>query len=339
MTNTTNISPGSFFTSSSTSTVSTGWNDLQSVNYADWATISTPQPAQATTQAGWTEKHGSYYFEDDPDCIHRFHEHRTVRKSMNVQAGVTPVWTEALELNLVEKVWRHYHDHPWPGIPTWTHPELDLDKLETQSLRKYPLPPFKIEYQTYQEIRLRLYNTVISIKGNPFWVKQISNSPAGWRLAVWDGLEVYQVLYKDLQDLRSMPPMYINVGHPGWLTRHPGRVYQQGMNRSNTSIRTIEGNSGLLNFDPSAFIHGFRNRRKQTWSKEIFSLMKHGDLSSIRLSDQVAVTAKKDGVLACYKGRALGRIQDNEVVVLDEDDLLQEWIEKATKDVGLELRG
>jgi hypothetical protein len=320
---------------------------LDDPSYQQWSTASTgifgqnaPQAVHAApSPSGWTEKPGSYYFEDDVDCIHRFQDHRATRKLMNAQANVHPIWSEEQELVLVEKVWRHFHDHPWPGVASWSHPDLDLDKLPSQSLRKYPLQPFKIEYQTYQEIRLRLYNTVIGVKGNPFWVTQIANTPQGWKLALWDGDKVYQVMYKDLQDLRSFPPMYINTGHTGWLCRHPGRVYQQGLNRHNTTLRNIEGNSGLMNFDPSGFISGFRRRTNRQWKKEFHELMEGGEMNNIRLSDEIAVTVKKDNVLACYKGRALGHIQGSEITVLDEDDLLQEWIEKSARQVGLELRG
>lgn len=314
--------------------------------YAQWQPF---QPAQGIASAGapqphpvppsdWTEKPGSFYFENDA-YAHHFNDRRVSMKAYNLTHNLQPNWSEQQEHKLVDKLWRTWFDEPWPGVQVWTHDVLDIDALPTQSLRKYKLQPFKINYETYQEIKLRLYNTVISIKGNPFWVKQIGNDGANkFKLAVTDGEKTYQVKYDDLQDLRTVPPMYITTSMTGWLTRHPGRVYQQGLNRSNTSLRSPDCEATLANFDPGAFLLGFKKRQNREWTPVFSDLIKSGELTNIRLSDEVAVQHKRNKVIACYKGRALGEIVDNEINLLDEDDALQGWIETAARKVNLELR-
>lgn len=290
-----------------------------------------PQPVSPD---GWSPKPGSHYFESS-NMAHIFNIRRAERQAVYAMEG--KAWTEQDEHKLVDKLWRNEYGEPWPGTTSWSYPDLDLDSLEALSVRKHPLQPFKLNYETYAEIKLRLYNTVISIKGHPFLVKAVGGDAPNWKLVVTDGVKTSVVKYSDLTDLRSIPPMYVTQNMPGWLCRAPGRVYQQGMNRQNTSLRSVDSNTLIAHFNPLEFINGFKNRTNRKWEMPHFSLMKTGELPSLRLSDDVAVTTRKGKVIACYKGRPLGAIVENTVKLFDEDDVLQEWIERSAKNVGLEL--
>jgi hypothetical protein len=59
----------------------------------------------------------------------------------------------------------------------------------------------------------------------------------------------------------------------------------------------------------------------------------------MRLSDEVAVFTKKgaDPIYVGYRGRVFGKMnEDNRVSALDEDDLIQPWINKHFEKVNLE---
>lgn len=301
------------------------------------AQVYTPQPQVTMPNTSWQPESPSFYFED-PSHQSMFKAHRNQRQMHNAGHRPGPVWTEEDELKLVDYLWIDWFDEPYPGN-TWTYDDLNLDTLEVKPLRKYELRPFKINYETYSEIKLRLLNTVISIKGHPFLVQKIANTTTGFKLAVTNGEKTQTVMYNDIIDLRTMPPMYINgSSYPGWMCRVPGRVYQQGMNRSNTILKSLDGKQNLTGLEAQHFIKTFHKRKTRKWDETLSSLLQNGEMGSLRMSDEVAVKVEKGKVLACYRGRFLGKIQDNDIIVGDEDDLLQQWIERSVKEVGLELR-
>ncbi len=318
------------FASGGISPTTTSW----SPNSLGQAMPQAAAPQAPQPSAGWSPKPGNHYF-GSTNMAHTFNIRRAERQAVYAMEG--KAWTEQDEHKLVDKLWRNEYGEPWPGTTSWSHPDLDLDSLEALSVRKHPLQPFKLEYETYAEIKLRLYNTVISVKGHPFLVKAVGGDAPNWKLVVTDGVKTSVVKYSDLTDLRSIPPMYVTQNMPGWLCRAPGRVYQQGMNRQNTALRSIDASSLIAHFNPLEFINGFKNRTNRKWETSHFSLMKTGELPALRLSDDVAVTTRKGKVIACYKGRPLGAIVENTVKLFDEDDVLQEWIERSAKNVGLEL--
>lgn len=311
-----------------------------------WAPTSTtpapqpaPQPAPSTPQefAGHPADH---YF---ADYHHRnfFTTKRVSQINYNKQTRPPPWWTEADELQLVNKLYMEWFNEMYDGDGNgdWTtkSPTLELDKIEPKIIQKRHLPPFKIDYQTFNEVRLRLLNTVILINGSPFYVGKIREKNNGFILGVFKGdREMKTVMFKDLQDLRSIPGMYLTTASTGWLCRIPGRVYQQGVNRNNTQFRTVNGKSVLFNLDPLSMINAIDKRQDRTWHHTYEGLMKDGELQAVRLSDDIAVQGTK--AEACYRGRVLGCIKDGEILCEDEDDLLQGWIEKAAKNVGLEMQ-
>lgn len=281
---------------------------------------------------------GDYYFDHVPYAT-SFVAHRDMKKQYNHGHRPGPSWLPADEIKLVDNLWKEWYGEPWPGPQGWDFETLDVPALEAIPLRKKEMPPFKINYDTYAEIKLRLLGTAISVKGHPFYVKHLRKTENGkFHLALSDGNKMYQAAYDDLTDLRSMPPMYVtHSGSAGWLCRSPGRIYQQGMNRSNTQLRSPDGAAAICSMEASSIVKAVRGRQIRKWNETMFSLMSGGEISNLRLTDEVAVRSRNNKIVACFRGRPLGAIKGNEVKVYDEDDLLQEWIENPVREAGLEL--
>lgn len=308
----------------------------------------TPQPAAPVPEPVQTEpgyENGVYvgmpadfYFDHQPYAS-SFEAHRQMKRAHNASHRPGPAWLPADELKLVDNLWKEWYGEPWPGPQGWDYNQLNVDALETVPLRRKEMPPFKINYDTYAEIKLRLLGTAISVKGHPFFVKHIRKAENGkFHLALSDGEKMHQVVYDDLIDLRSIPALYVtHSSTSGWLCRTPGRVYQQGMNRNNTQLRSADGAAAICNMEGLSIVKSIRGRQVRKWNETLSSLLIGGEINNLRLSDDVALRSKSGKILACYRGRALGRVQGDEIVLYDEDDLLQEWIEKPVKEAGLQM--
>jgi hypothetical protein len=334
--------PNNFTVGTGGAFTSTDWNSWSNsvMQPAEPAASTAPVPTSdpsipADPHVQWEGMPGSHYFEDAGHALY-FQQQRINKRDWNLSHyPQEPNWTYAKELSLVDKLHRDWFDEPYMGTTAWSYDDLNLDGLETVPLRKHDLQPFKINYDTLQEVKLRLNNTAISIKGHTFVVKAVRSDHGQFFLAVSDLNKTYKVNYKDLTDLRSIPAMYVGSG---WLCRIPARVYQQGLNRHNTLLKSVDCSSSISNMNPDQIVSQIRSRVKRSWDSTLLSLVSNGDLSNLTLSGDVAVKHEKGKVMACYRGRKLGYVQGNEVTVLDEDDLLQSWIEKPVKNVGLELR-
>lgn len=295
-----------------------------------------PQPQPQPPQSTFQPKPGSEYFLNSAHAA-MFEQKRTQRIHHNTANRLGPTWTEMDELDLLNHLHIQWFDEPWPGTngSSWVENVPPLPENEPL-LPTRSFPPFKIDYQTYPEIKLRLLNTVIAINGVPYYVKRIREHNGEFFLLVLGNTDKeYSVRYSSITDLRSPPPMYLTTNSTGWFCRYPARVYQQGVTRSNAHIRTIDGKSLLYNLDPLSFIRAIHRRQNKAWHTSYNDLMASGELSSARLTDNIAVVGKNK--ILCYRGRPLGKIENTTVHVEDEDDLQQQWIEKEVNSAGLEL--
>jgi hypothetical protein len=129
----------------------------------------------------------------------------------------------------------------WKNIP-----ELNVRELPEKDFGRVKLKPFKLEYDTLQEIRMRFHGTVIQIKGNPFYVSDLRKVKTKYYFLLEDHREQkHQVCVDDIDTFRGAPPGYVTMdGSHGFMTRVPARVNQQGMNTNNTSILRISNGSG-----------------------------------------------------------------------------------------------
>lgn len=320
-----------------------GWSPPSSQGQYDQGPVAVPPAPQAqpmSTNTQFTGEQPSYYF-SEPQYREYFRTARKSRILQNVQAGLNPSWTFEMEMALVNQCHTEWFGEPFEfGAPWTTGTRLDLTKLQTVRLRRKPLPVFKINYQSFPEIKLRLLGTVIAIKGHPFVVTKVKQIGDDFYLQVTGADEQpFVVLFSELDDLRSFPAMYITAKTTGWLSRTPGRVYQQGLTRQNTVIFSVDGTQLLQNIDPTRLVKDLAKRTNKTWNETLYSLTKSGELRSLRLTDDIAVLCKpeEEAILACYRGRVLGTIEEDAILPDDPDDCYQQWIETAVKDAGLHL--
>lgn len=278
------------------------------------------------------------YF-DKENVVQKFINHRRHHIDMRQAAGQEPLWTPEMEMSLVNEIHLVHYGEPYVAI-SWTEPELNVDALPVRPVNRRPLPAFKLPYQKLDEIQLRLNKTMITVKGNPFYIRSIKQAHGDFYLNMVDcDGKAWRSKYKDIPDLRSPPPLFItHEGATGWLQRIPERVYQQGLNRSNTIIRGLHSDGLVANFHPEKMCKTLASRTTRKWDNSLASLMQETAVKAVRLSDSVAAGRHGSHLMAYYKGRTLGAIKDDEVLLQDEDDLLQDWIVKDARDAGFRLR-
>lgn len=278
------------------------------------------------------------YF-DKESLVQRLVSHRHHLMQQRLANQQVPLWTPELELNLVNEIHMGHYGEPYVAI-SWTEPELNVDALPVMPVNRRALPAFKLPYQKLDEIQLRLNKTMIMVKGNPFYIRSIKQTNNQFYLNMVDPEgKAWRSKYSDIPDLRSPPPMFItDSGKTGWMQRIPERIYQQGLNRSNTMIRGLSSDSAVTTFNPEKMCKTIANRMNRKWDGTLATLMEETAINAVRLSDSVAAGRHGDKILAFYKGRTLGVIHGDEVKLQDEDDLLQDWIVRDARDAGFRLR-
>jgi hypothetical protein len=227
-------------------------------------------------------------------------------------------------------------------------PELDTDKLPNAFPGRPALPPFKLPYDTIEEVRMRLRQTVIFIKNHPFIVHDCQTNRKNpdvdgrFKLVLEDRDLKQSIIPLDkATDLRGCPPSYVvRDGQVGYLNRIPARVNTQGMTPQNTTIRRV-GTYGGLQFNLRSLVQFCAPRKAVKWSESLSELIVNDALREVRLDSNVAIFAKPstEKLYAEYKGRRIGEIKEQTVIPDDPDDLVQPWIVDDLRTVNLELRG
>lgn len=222
---------------------------------------------------------------------------------------------------------------------------LNLDKLKPGDpvIRDVRLPPFHIDYDSYEQINTKLNGTVIMIKDNPFFVSGVYDLNDGtFGLKVVDGAGgSYGILYEDVADCRPIAPGYVTKNSSVyWLYRGPERQNQQGMNHRNTFIKTV--NSSMVQGARSDFLlAALANRKDMRYEPVLATMILQGAVNHLRLSNNVAIfNANKKGapIGVEYMGRNFGLIVGGTVKVFDENDLRPSWIHKDLNAVNLVVR-
>lgn len=216
--------------------------------------------------------------------------------------------------------------------------ELKLDALEEKSLDRPRLQPFKIKYDTLEEVRMRFNKTVLMIKGHPFTVSDQRSVKDRLYLLLENpnGVKQY-IAVDDVPDFRPAPSVYVQCqSTAGYLTRLPARVNQQGMTSQNVSIRQV----GSRDFVPVR-VEQIRDSLAcygsiLKWDVKYAQLIDAGVVQTLRLSDRVAVYQRDKNCIAEYKGRRLGKM-DRHGVRLDDEDDSQPWLKKDLAKVELEI--
>jgi hypothetical protein len=122
------------------------------------------------------------------------------------------------------------------------------------------------------------------------------------------------------------------------LYRTSARQQKQGMENHNTFIRPVGNDGGSRRISSySETCRGLRDQHTLQWTTQYADLMtKARAFRSLRLSKDLAFYAS-DEVLAEYRGRFLGKVHDNVVVVSDTLDH-RPWIRNAVAQIGCELK-
>lgn len=226
--------------------------------------------------------------------------------------------------------------HIWKSIP-----ELNIRDLPEKDFGRVKLKPFKLEYDTLQEVSMRFRQTAIQIKGHPFYVSDVRKVKKQYYFLLENSRDQkFQVCLDEIDTFRGVPPGYVTLeGQHGYLSRIPARVNQQGMTTQNTSISQISTGSGFA-FNVKGIVQAIESKGKTLpWNPHYRNLMINRVIPEMRLSDEVAVFTKKgqDPIYVGYHGRVFGKMnEDQRVSALDEDDLIQPWITKHFQTVNLE---
>jgi hypothetical protein len=211
--------------------------------------------------------------------------------------------------------------------------------------RKVEQPVFKIEFETLEQIQLRLSGTLIFVGDELFLVQGITEGKnEGKRDFILQLIDyrsrTYRAWYSDPNiDLRSPDPQYILYNNrPAFMTRLARRQQQQGLHRHNTGIKYV-GESRFSNLDNYRELQkGLQYRDTIKWDAKLAELMlKARAIQSLRLSNNIAAWVKSDDLLVEYKGRPLGQLKEN-CILCDGDDAKQPWVKRDTAAAGLELR-
>lgn len=199
------------------------------------------------------------------------------------------------------------------------------------------LPKFKFPFETAADAALRWQNAVVLINQDPYIVAEIGRDLTFY-LHNSDG-ERFKVPYQDIPDLRTPEPRYCKSEYGyGYYFRKPSRVQTQGLVRDNTYLKMV-GTGGLNTMRPTETVKALRPMKNEIWTEPLGRYLREDVIPQIRLSNKLAAYHAGPNLKIEYKGRELGVIVEDAILVFDKDDLDQSWIHSAASEVGLRLRG
>lgn len=218
---------------------------------------------------------------------------------------------------------------------------LDLPEapvVKFGSKRRLQQPTLKLPFSSLHDIRLRLNGTMVFIGSTLYLVRDIFDVDGDFlmKLEDKDGKKFRSWYHRGDVDLRSLEPQYVTVSNvPGFVFRPPGRIQRQGMCNENLLFKHVgQSQDNAHRLDSYHELMKGLSTDINPWSPAFSSLMvKMRALPALRLSKNVAFFTDKDKVRAEYKGRLLGEVYDD-VVMLDEDDYRRPWIRDAVLQVG-----
>lgn len=195
--------------------------------------------------------------------------------------------------------------------------------MDTTGIPERGTPRFWIPYQSGDEIVMRLQNSIISVKSKPVHVHRVENVGNEFCLYLLDGEGGrFTLSYNDpAVDLRSPSPGYgvSKDGIVSYLVRRPERVQRQGMCTENTLKKTAGRKAWTVLQSQQEILQHLFGRKSRVVTKAILETMEEGLLHNVLLSPKVALVGKQSGIYAEYKGRTLGRVRGQGVVLSDED--------------------
>lgn len=261
------------------------------------------------------------------------------RTSINERVGtVITVWNERYIYQGQGRTNHLYHfiilrpEAAMPEVP-------DLDVASILDNQTPGLPPFKILYDTVEEARLRLTQTILMLKGRPFLVDLAGGSNDKILLVVSDSAgKKHKILLNDIPDFRACPPRYITYdSHAYYLCRIPARVSQQGMTSNNTYAKMV-GTANLGPVNRHSLLKSLEDKKVLPWNETVDGLLRDGHVRDLRLSTEVSVYRNKAKLFVEYRGRDVGPLKEDTVTPDFSDDGHCRWITRAMTDVSLKVR-
>lgn len=219
------------------------------------------------------------------------------------------------------------------------YPLLDIPPIRPK--RRVNMPTFRLEFDNVSDISRRLKNTAVYIGGELFFVVAIHDEDKEFVLYLSDGKsQKSRIAYNSKEiNLRAPEPRYITSPKLGVLYcyRIPVREQQQGLSRTNTVLKEIIGGTKRRPDDMLHLIRCLNNNKTISWDEKYFELMRNEIIHNMRLNNSIAVAASEDKILAEYKGRFLGNIRDD-VVLMSDTDFDCPWIRQELSSVNLKAK-
>ncbi len=210
--------------------------------------------------------------------------------------------------------------------------------------------PFRMKYDTLDEVNRRLKNSIVLVSGRPVYVEETNQLRNGeFELIIFGQDNVRKKLnYTQAENVntRSIQPEYIRKnGQIGYVTRLPARCNSQGMTHENTGFFTVgkgkRNNKEVRNFfersQLPSFLGALADKDVVPWEEKFHGLMSKGVVTSFRMSPNLAVfyNQNQDRPFIEYKNRVLGHVEGSSVV---SDDLPKPWIVNALREVNMTLK-
>jgi hypothetical protein len=218
------------------------------------------------------------------------------------------------------------------------YPELTINLAE-DFMERNLLPPFKIDYETYEEAVMRLQQTVILLGNTPYFVYRVNNvRNKNWKLILEDVNNERRVLaISKLKNTRSARPGYVTYeGRVAYLIRRPARVYQQGLTHANTLLFPV-GQPPAAGFEipTKHLLETLAYRKLKPFNPSMVSDLLDRTTNAFRLSNVIAIYRRKQDVWVEYKGRSIAQLEENKIK-LDERDKSLPWLQNELREVNIQ---
>jgi len=206
------------------------------------------------------------------------------------------------------------------------------------------LPRFRQKYETEDEARLRLNESIITVMDKAQYIHGVLTNPKTRELWIncSDGIgaKFIHVKLNDTGcDLRTLECGYMNYGdNTYYLYRKPSRVYKQGINHQNSRIIPVGAKSGMHdgrmpnNLD---FVRAYNSFELRRYDPKLAS--ERPFAFSHDIATYPTVSRKGDITITVeYKCRKLGVMNDENRLYLFKNLANVPWIVDALREVGID---
>lgn len=214
----------------------------------------------------------------------------------------------------------------------------DMPEGKIDPSRTVKLPPICPKYESQEEANLRLKGCIFEIKNLPYLVENVVLKLRGHLDLYVEGADRVQYMVSVPEcpvSFRSLEPGYImRNGRTEYICRAPAKVYRQGWNQENLRYKPPGPQEWRKLDNIYSILKPLSNRTNLEYSNAVFTMFQKGIVTSVRLSNTVAMYENDGEHHLEYKGRFLGKMKENEVFVDDVCEKMS-WVEADLHKVGL----